>query len=136
MVKYARNGRLGRRFLSSVFGKSKRTDAECWALENFIVNMMSGCGWDCKGPYDLLMFRKEFLPVMTFRDILQRWFEGSNLEDGDGKWPIVEKHDGTPMWAWFANSMRISEWAPVNEDSPVTMKLVPSKNGFFKSVPL
>ena len=132
MVKYAGNGRLDRRVLNRGFGQTNaRPDDECWELEALIINTMSGCGWDCKGVYDFLMFSKEFnIPWSVWRHVR----EGS-VPTG-GKSAVFEKRDGVPMWTWFEKSMQIAEWVAVDQDCPVTKKLVPFKNGFFKTQPL
>ena len=136
MVKYAGNGRLDRRLLNRCFGqKNARPDAECWDLEAFVVNTMSGCGWDCRSGYDLLMFCKEFDITLYARpNIWFRWFAGSAPKED--KWAVVEKRDGVPMWCWFQKSMMLGEWVTLDQDCVVTKKIVPFKNGFFKTVPL
>ena len=98
--------------LNKMFGKGKRSDEECWALEHFLINLMSGCGWDCRSARDFLMFRKDFLPMPpALSQVLQRWFEGNQQDPAS--WPVVEKRDGEPMWAWFKDNVRVSEWACV-----------------------
>ena len=133
MVKYAGNGKLSRTNLNTIFGKKTgRPDEECWELDRFVCNTMSGCGWDVRGWEDVLEFMNEFGLFRQSR--WNMWKDGANPDEG--MWAVVEKKDGTPRWAWFQKGMRISEWAPLSEDSPVTKKLVPFKNGYFKSVPV
>jgi len=135
-MKYSRDGRLTRRILSRLFGKKNaRPDEECFQLEAFVVNTMSGCGWDMRHEGDVMRFGEEFgFPIWSFNQPWARWMEGSSEEEH--RWAVVEKRNGVAMWAWFQKAMLISEWAPVGEDTPVTKKLVPFKNGFFKTEPL
>ena len=145
-MKYVGNGRFDRRILNLAFGqKNARPDAECWELEAFVVNTMCGNGWDCKGVLarlDFIVFCEEFgIRLWPSRvggeyqpTVWPRWLGGSAPEED--KWAVVEKRDGVTMWCWFQKSMQISDWVPLDQDSLVTKKVVPFKNGFFKSVPL
>ena len=49
---------------------------------------------------------------------------------------MFEKREENVVVAWFQKSMLISDWVPVGEPCPFTKKIVPWKNGWFKSVPL
>ena len=132
MVKYAGEGSFSRRDLNWLFGrKTGRPDAECWELEGFVISTMMGNSWDCKCLRDAMDFMNEFgVHVTTWR----RWLAGSD-KDAD-RWAVVEKPDGVPKWTWFEKSMRIGEWTAMHEECAVSMRLVPNKNGFFKTEPL
>ena len=136
MVKYARDGTLDRRILNRLFGqKNARPDAECWDLEAFIRNTMSGCGWDMKERQHFWEFCTTFGIQVAVSPQWRVWFEGSDPEDD--KWAVIEKNGDDPArWAWFHKSMMVSEWSPMGDPSPITKKLVPFKNGYFKSVPI
>ena len=102
---------FGYRLVNKMFGKEKRTKEEVTKLERFVGNLMCGCGWDCKGPMDFLMFRKEFLPL-SFPAILQQWYE----DHGEDRWPVVEKQDGEAVWAWFEKGIRVTEWVNFSKE--------------------
>ena len=130
-MKYAGKGALNRGLLNSLFGrKVRRPDAECWELEGFVANTMSGCGWRLRYVDELLEFDREF-------DILpgkwKSWHENSDPEDG--KWVVIEKQDGKAVWTWFHKDLQVGAWVGITEPCPVTKTLVPTKNGYFKTVP-
>ena len=113
MPKYQGNV-LGRRMLSRVFGKKVgRPDAECWTLERFVRDTMTGCGWDCRDVHDFWAFNKEFLGFTKpwKIDAWQRWLETSDPEAGI--WCVAEKQDGKSVWAVFTKGLRTTDWTPV-----------------------
>ena len=73
-------------------------------------------------------------PIWSDNQPWNMWFAASNPEED--RWCVVEKRDSVPMWSLFQKSMRISEWVTLEEESPVTKRLIPFKNGYFKAVPL
>jgi hypothetical protein len=92
---------------------------------------MSGCGWDLKYFGDLCSFMKEFgVGPVHFRN----WFAAHNEEDPT--WVVIEKQSGETVWSWFHKGLQVGEWVPVGEPCPVTKKLIPTKNGYFKVVPI
>ena len=135
-MKYSKDGRLGRRVLNRLFGqKNARPDEECFEKEAFVINMMSGCGWDVRDQRDVMQFGRQFgFPFWSNDQPWNKWLLASNPDKG--RWVVVEKRGSVPMWTLFEKSMQISEWALVGENSPVTKKLVPFKNGYFKTVSL
>ena len=126
MTKYANNGAFSRAHLSKMFAKkNKRPDEECWALEHFIANVMTGCGWDLKHWADYCMFCSEFkIPAINRRGegspVWTAWFEGAN--PGEDKWPVVEKRGETIVWTWFEKSMQVADWVPIGEACPLTKR--------------
>ena len=140
-TKYAGNYRMTRTILNRIFGKkTKRPDAECIEKDNFAVNTIMGCGFDFKGRnpgFEYYEFQKYYefkiTPEVWNRLLAQHKSAGS---DPGLCWPIFEKREDNVVVAWFQNSMLISEWIPVDQPCPITKKLVPFKNGYFKSVPI
>ena len=137
-MKYAGNSRLNRQTLNRVFGrKVGRPDEECFELDAFIVNTMCGCGWDVRDSRDVHMFNMEFgNSSVDWR----RWFAGYSaaLERDAKLWVVVEKQNGTPVWTWFERGLRVGEWTPIGQDTEVTMRVVPFKEGspYNKTIPM
>ena len=155
--KYAGNGVFSRKRLSKIFAKKNaRTDAECWELEHFVGNVMSGCGWDLKCWNDYARFcskntipgtpvwvpsRPEEYKPDEGSPVWIRWFEQADPKND--KWPVIKGMDcrrssmdpkNEPVWTWFQRGMRIADWVPITADCPVTKQLVPFKNGYYKAV--
>jgi len=124
-MKFAGNGRLNRRDLNRFFGKKKaRPDEECWRMDAFLVNTMSGCGWDLKWVHDLCLFLKEYnIPNSK----IQSWF--AQHDEKDPTWVVVEKQNDKVVWTWFKSSRQLGPWVTLDEDCPVTFKLVPREGG-------
>ena len=142
MPKYAGRGVFSRALLSKIFPKkNKRSDDECWELEHFIGFVMQGCPelGDLKHWADYCKFCAEYsIPAINRRGegspVWNMWL--AQADPMNDKWPVVEKRGGQAVWAWFEKSMQVGEWVPVGEECPVTKRLVPFKNGYFKAVPL
>ena len=138
--KYAGNYRMTRTILNSIYGKKKgRPDAECIEKDLFAVATISGSGFDFRGRnprFEYYEFHKHFNFKITpevWNRLLEQQKSSSHPEDC---WPVFEKRDDTVVVAWFEKSMLISEWVPAGQPCPFTKKLVPFKNGYFKSVPI
>ena len=110
MVRYTKHqgARLSRRILNGRFGKPavKRTDEQCWELEHYVRNTMCGNSWDLHGPLELAMFNQEFQCGTMWRSW---WEERPDAES----WVVIEKQNNVPMWCWFRNFRKSSEWTPV-----------------------
>ena len=140
-TKYAGNYLMTRSTLNNIFGKkTKRPDAECIVKDDFAVNTIMGCGFDFRGRnptcdyYDFLKhFNYKITPEVWNRLLAQHESAGS---DPELCWPVFEKRADNVVVAWFQKSMLISEWVPVDQPCPITKKLVPFKNGYFKAVPI
>ena len=126
-MKFAGNGRLNRRELNWMYGKKiGRPDEECWRMDAFLVNTMSGCSWDLKYFGDLLVFMKEYgVTPAHFRS----WFALHN--EDDPTWVVVEKQNEKVVWTWFKHSRQMGPWVAIGEDCPVTHKLVPCEGGGY-----
>ena len=144
-MKFAGNAPLGRRDLNQMFGAVlARPDDQCWELMAFVDNVMAGMGWRVRSHRDVCAFAQEF-GVNRFV-CFRKWYEQSDHQPGqtvDEKlWPVCEKVEDGGRWTWYKNSMRLAEWVPTTlnmqdwVECPVTKKLVPFKNGYFKAVPL
>jgi hypothetical protein len=137
--KFAGKARLNRRDLSWLFGKkTRRPDKESWDLYEFVCNVMAGHGWRMRGFWEFTEFCKSFGFGSNTPSIWRKWYAQFQAQPQDGEqcFPVCEKRGDAIVWTWFKNSMRIAEWVPIQEDCPITMKLVPFKNGYFKAVPI
>ena len=122
--KYARDSRLGRRFLNRIFGKvNRRPDEQCWDLEAFIRNVMMGIdlAGDVRHAGDVHRFNMD---AGVTPAVWQGWF--ANKENG---WPVVEKQGDSYVWTWFQTSRQMGEWVPLGEPCPIVFKLVAREDG-------
>jgi len=126
-MKFAGNARLNRHNLNSAFGKkNKRPDEECFRMDAFLVNTLTGCGLDVKDFYDVFKFMVEYgVTPAHFR----RWF--ALHDEKDPTWVVVEKQNEKTLWTWFKHSCQVGPWVALDEDCPVTFKLVPREGGGY-----
>ena len=135
--KFAGNGLLKRGDLNWLFGKKVgRSDKECWALTDFVVNTMAGHGWRMRSLFELFEFCKSY--GFVGNRMFRMWYIQANQNEDqtvdERNWPVCEKRGDSVVWTWFQNSMRIADWVPITDECPITKKLVPFKNGYLKAV--
>ena len=112
---------LGRRHLNKLFGfKKARPARECEALESFLDNMLTGCGYEMSGMSDVVQFMVEM--NIKALDLQFLWIECGRrgYKDGHGYWPVVEKklgHEGVWRLAWFVNGIRQTQWQEYTKDA-------------------
>ena len=129
MVKYAKNCRLGRRFLNRIFGTvNKRPDDDCWELEYFIINTMCGfsSGGDVRHAGDVMRFGIE---TGTTNSMWQHWYNHK-----DNGWVVVEKQGDAFVWTWFRHSRQLGTWVSLGHSCSLVFELIPHGNGGFNKV--
>ena len=125
------NGAWGRRILTKIFGKAKRSDTECWDLQGFLRNTARGSGCDVKRYEDFTFgFIVEFSLQRVVPEIWCQWYENTSSEED--KWVVFEKKAGETRWAWVQYSFfRISDWATLDEDSPIKYETFKNDKGWW-----
>ena len=133
---------MNRRLLTTIFGRDPswpiRPDNVCIELDTFAVEVIMGSGFEFRGRSPTSEFRefhnyydKQITPIIWNRIFEQ--YKANDKTLGDCH-PVFEFRNKIVSVCWFQRSMEISDWTDIKEPCPITKKLVPFKNGFYKSV--
>jgi len=107
----------GKRLMKHALGmpqNQKLSDDDFHAYQSFIINTMSGSGWETK------CWVQDYIP---FRNMLRLsnkhsgfWLVLKQKFEQDGMWPVFEKRDETCVLAFFQGGIRRTDWHEFREE--------------------